>query len=219
MLYYYRCKLRCLSDIFISHSQRDAELVKNIKGMLENIGHTPIIEEFIPEENKVPIPYEEIRLNVVRSDFVFLLLTDNIVNTQYTRNWVIYEDGIAAQARKRVFVFERQGEPVPYPIPYVTDYALFDHSRTEDMLKVQALAKSLGKFRKDLITAGAGALVGSAFGPAGIIIGAILGYAVGPRSKPPPTAKCSYCNVSFNYHTTDVKIFNCPCCRKPMSFG
>lgn len=203
-----------MATIFISHSKKDEELVLSIKKILENIGHTPIIEEFIPKEKQQEIPYEEIRSNVNKSSFVFLFLTDSVVETEYTKNWVIYEVGVASNDSKRVFVFERLGTPIQYPIPYVTDYTLFNPNRTDDMLEVQRLSKNLGKFRKDLLTAGAGALVGSIFGPIGFVLGAIGGYVLGPKQEQSPKVKCPHCNVSFNYYSVQIKEFDCPCCRK-----
>ena len=203
-----------MATIFISHSQKDTDLVVNIKKILENVGHTPIIEEFIPQESQQQIPYEEIRNNVNKSSFVFLFLTDNVVETDYTKNWVIYEVGVESNASTRVFVFERSGTPIPYPIPYVTDYALFNPDRTDDMLEIQKLAKGLGKMSKKLLTAGAGAAAGSIFGPLGIVLGAVGGYVLGPDSEKPPKVKCPHCNVTFNYYSLRIKDFNCPCCRK-----
>lgn len=63
-----------MATIFISHSKRDEDLVTDIAKVLRNIGHTPIIEEFIPEEEKEPVPYEEIRKNVSLSQYMFLFL-------------------------------------------------------------------------------------------------------------------------------------------------
>ncbi|NIP61282.1 MAG: TIR domain-containing protein [Nitrosopumilaceae archaeon] len=202
-----------MTTIFISHSKRDEELVLNVKRILENVGHTPIIEEFVPPNEQSTIPYEEIRTNVENSGFVFLFLTDNVVKTEYTKNWVIYEVGVASANSKRIFVFERIGNPIPYPIPHVTDYALFDPNKTDNILGIQSLAKNLDKFRKDILTAGGGALVGSLFGPLGMLVGAGLGFLLGPKDDPPPTVQCPHCSVSFNYYS-DITQFNCPCCRK-----
>ncbi|EGG41850.1 Hypothetical protein Nlim_1293 [Candidatus Nitrosarchaeum limnium SFB1] len=190
-----------------------------MKKILENIGHVPILEEFINPKNKLPIPYEEIRNKVELSDYVFLFLTDNVVKTEYTKNWVIYEDGVASAKNKKIFVFERQGTSIPYPIPYVTSYALFDLNSTTDMLEIQSLSKSIGKFRKDLATGAAGAAVGSVFGPVGMILGAIAGYMIGPKPKKQAHPKCNICNVSFDYYSPHIKEFNCPCCRNPMSYS
>lgn len=201
-----------MAIIFISHSKKDEDLVLTIKKILENVGHVPIIEELIPMEKQAVIPYEEIRTNVEKSEFLFLFLTDNIVTTPYTQNWVSYEIGLASANSKKLFVFERLGTTIPFPIPYLTDYTLFNPDKTEDILNLQELTKNLGKFRRDLLTAGGVALVGSVFGPAGMVIGAVLGYLAGPKQTPPPRAKCNHCNVSFNYYST-YKEFSCPSCR------
>lgn len=190
-----------------------------MKKILENIGHVPILEEFIDPKSKLPIPYEEIRNKVELSDYVFLFLTDNVVKTEYTKSWVIYEDGVASAKNKKLFVFERQGTPIPYPIPYVTSYALFDLNNTTDMLEIQALAKSIGKFRRDLATGVVGAAVGSVFGPVGMIVGAVTGYVLGPKPKKQAHPKCNTCNVSFDYYSPQIREFNCPCCRNPMFYS
>lgn len=161
--------------IFISHSKKDEDLVLTMKGTLKNVGHTPIIEEFIPAEEQKPVPYEEIRDNVEKSEFLFLFLTDNVVSTPFTQNLVSYEVGLAS-ANSKLFVFERIGTPIEFPIPYLTDYALFNPDKAEDILALQRLTKDLGKFRRDILTAGGGVAIGSMFGPVGMVIGGILGY-------------------------------------------
>jgi len=213
-----------MAIIFISHSKRDEQLVQNIQSVLLNVGHTPIIEEFIPESMKEPIPYEEIRKNVQQSDAVFLFLTDEVVRTEYTKNWVIEEDGVALNRHIPVFVFERKGFPIHYPIPYVTDYMVFDPSTIEDILNIQKLAKDIGKIPPDWITAGFGALVGSIFGPLGIAIGAIGGWLFGPKGKPPIPGiriKCPHsgCKTEYNYWSPNITSFNCPICRQPIELG
>ena len=70
-----------MATIFISHSKRDIELVNSIKIILENIGHVPIIEEYIPKENQAEIPYEEIRKNVMASDYMFLFFSTYMLDT------------------------------------------------------------------------------------------------------------------------------------------
>jgi hypothetical protein len=202
-----------MAIIFISHSKRDERLVLNIKKILENVGHTPIIEEFIPQEKQLPIPYEEIRTNVTKCEFLFVFLTDNVIATPYTQNWVIHEITLASSSSKNVYVFERIGNPIPFPIPYLTDYALFDPDNTEDILTLQELTKNLGKLRRDLLTAGGGALLGSALGPLGMALGAVIGYAVGPKPKMQPKVKCNHCNITFNYYS-QYREFNCPSCRR-----
>lgn len=213
-----------MAIIFISHSKRDEQLVQNIQIVLLNVGHTPIIEEFIPESMKELIPYEEIRKNIQQSDALFLFLTDEIVRTEYTKNWVIYEDGLASDRHIPVFVFERKGFPIHYPIPYVTDYMAFDPYTVEDILNVQKLAKDIGKIPADWITAGFGGLIGAIFGPLGIAVGAIGGWLLGPKGKPPIPGiriKCphSSCRTEYSYWSPNITSFNCPICRQPIDLG
>ena len=211
-----------MTIIFISHSKRDEQLVQNIQTILINVGHTPIIEEFIPESMKEPIPNEEIRKNVQQSDAVFLFLTDEIVRTKYTENWVIYEVGLASDRQIPVFVFERKGFPIHYPIPYITDYMVFDPYSIKDALNIQTLAKDMGKLPADWITAGFGALIGSIFGPLGIAIGAVGGWLLGPKGGPPiPEIRiaCPHCRTEYNYWSPNIISFSCPICRQPIKLG
>ncbi len=204
-----------MANIFISHSRRDEELVTAMAKVLRNIGHNPIIEEFIPEEQKEIVPYEEIRKNVGLCEYVFLFLTDNIVITEYTHNWVAFEVGLTASARKRLFVFERLGIPVPYPIPYLTDYMIFAADSTNDILDIQALSKKLNEIPKGVVGAGLGALVGLPFGPLGLILGGIGGGLLGASASEQTTkVQCPQCGISFSYYSPQYTKFSCPACRK-----
>ena len=203
-----------MANIFISHSRRDEDLVTAMAKVLRNIGHNPIIEEFIPEEEKEPVPYEEIRKNVGISDFVFLFLTDNIVATEYTRNWVMFEVSLTASAQKRLFVFERAGVPIPYPIPYLTDYMIFNADSTNDLLDIQALSKKLAEIPKGVIGAGMGVLLGLPFGPIGLILGGLAGGVLGASAAEEILkVQCPYCGLSFNYYSPHYYKFSCPSCR------
>ena len=207
-----------MANIFISHSKRDKGLVITIEKTLKNIGHCPIIEEFIPEDKIELIPYEEIRKNVDMSDYVFLFLTDNIVKTEFTHNWVSFEVGVAANAMKRLFVFERLGVPVPYPIPYLTDYMVFAEDDMDDILNIQLLSKKLKETSKSFKGAGIGALIGIPFGPLGLIVGSGVGYLYGARSKRQiRKVYCSKCRISFNYHSLKYTKFSCPSCRNEIT--
>ena len=203
-----------MATIFISHSKRDIELVNSIKIILENIGHVPIIEEYIPKENQAEIPYEEIRKNVMASDYMFLFLTDNVTSTEYTKNWVIWETSLAAHDRKRLFVFERYGSPINFPIPYFTDYAVFDPD-TNDLLHIQKLMKNLDSTNSQLAGAGTGLLLGLPFGPLGIILGPIAGAIIGENLSNKVSGKsikCDNCKIEFQYYSSYAE-YMCPSCR------
>lgn len=203
--------------VFISHSRQDRALVGKIRSLLANIGYEAIIEEFIPPESKQPIPYMEIKNKLQMSSFVFLFLTDNVVLTEYTKNWVMFEISQAASLQKRLFVFERKGTPIPYPIPYLTDYMIFDET-TESYFSIQWIArKASPSIPQNLITAGLGALLGLPFGPLGLIVGGLGGLILGPQDAETasiPRITCPYCGVPFNYYSPYIQTFACPSCRQ-----
>ena len=200
-------------------------MAASVRQILVNVGHAAVIEEFIPEEEKKPIPHDEISEKLALSDAIFLFLTDNVLATEYTRNWVIFEVGLARQSLKRVFVFERQGTPIPYPIPYVTDYMLFDPESIHDMLAIQTMAKVLiGRVPVGWVGAGIGALLGAAFDPLGVGIGAIVGGLIGhdkdvQMESEIPTMDCpnDSCRLHFRYYSPNITQFSCPACRRPMT--
>ncbi len=173
------------STIFISHSRRDERLVGALHQAFRNVGHSTIIEEYIPRTQQAEIPYEEIRRNVERSNYVFLFLTDNVVATEYTKNWIAYEVGVASALERRLFVFERKGFVLPYPVPYVTDYMIFDEADVQDLLKIQSVAKKVGEVPPALIGGGAGAAAGILFGPLGMLVGGIIGAFAGAAAMQP----------------------------------
>lgn len=189
-----------------------------MKQALSNVGHSVILEEFVPKEQKAEVPYEEILRNVQRSDYVFLFLTDNVILTPYTRNWVSHEVGVASALQKRLFVFERKGYPLPYPIPYVTDFMLFDENEVVDILNIQLLAKKAGEIPRPLVGGGAGAVAGIPFGPLGVFIFGLIGAVVGKMTEQPLLRlRCSHCRTPFNYWSPQVQRFHCPCCRSEMN--
>lgn len=61
---------------------------------------------------------------------VFLLLGSNLQFPPpsarvYTHNWVIFEAGVAAGERKRIWVFEDFKDNIKFPVPFVTDYSQY----------------------------------------------------------------------------------------------
>jgi len=210
--------------IFISHSRRDRELVQNVQTLLINVGHTPIIEEFIPDEERAPIPRNEISTRIQQSAALFLFLTDEVLKTEHTKSWVTSEAAIARSLGKRVFIFEREGLPIPYPLPFATDYMIFNPRSIEDVMNIQRLSTKIGGIPAKMVTGGIGALIGSAFGPVGTLVGAIGGLILGPQDRPPIpgiSITCPHpnCKASYNYWSPDIPSFLCPCCRQVITVG
>lgn len=185
-----------MSRVFISHSRQDIELIQNISKLLENIGEEAVIMEYIPTKNVTRPPFEVIRMEVMNSNYMMLFKTDNAIKTDYTKNWIIFEIGLAAATNKKLFVFERIGSPINFPIPYLTDYMLFDPYNVSDMFEIQTIAKNYKKkfikrkVKKKKTDSGLGLLY--LFAPQ-IIILAIIG-ALFYVAKGPIEVTCSNCN-------------------------
>lgn len=210
-----------LSKVFISHSKREKKLIEDIKSALDNIKITSIIEEFIDEDKKLPIPWKEIYKNVNSSKAVYLFLTDEVVRTQHTKNWVIFEDGIASALGKQLFLFERDGIPIDYPVPYVTDYMIFDEDKTKDILSIQKISKELKKYfsveetRIESFPYGHPAYDGL---EGLIFVSLFYSIKIWNKKKKLKLLKtkkvtCPLCNASFYYYSPKISPFLCPSCR------
>ncbi len=132
-----------MAKVFISHSSQDVELVSNVASMLKNIGDEPLIMEYAPKGDETAPPYARIREYMRAADHVMLFKTDNAIRTDYTRNWIIFEVGLAAELNKRLFVLEGKGPPIEFPIPYLTDYMVLEPDRVADILRLQTVAKTV----------------------------------------------------------------------------
>ncbi len=196
-----------MSRVFISHSRLDRTLTANVAKLLQNIGETAVIMEYQTEGKDVP-PFEEIRKAVIGSDYVMLFKTDNAIQSDHTKSWIVFEVGVASATNKRLIVFERRGPPIHFPIPYLTDYMLFDPETVSDVLKVQEVAKGVRENltkKKESGSAVWGLLF--LFAPQLFLTLALLGALSGPI---PIT--CSRCRSSYTFYAGILDAFQCPVC-------
>lgn len=197
-------------------------MIREIKLLLENIGITPIIEEFIDATKKKPIPWKEIYSNIYSSKAVYLFLTEEVVATEHTKNWVIFECGLASALGKQLFLFEREGAMFKYPIPYVTDYMIFEKELTGDILKIQKISKHLKKYYSVEETLISSFPLGHpVYDSVSSLFLYSLYYSVRARGKQKKlkalgVKKVNYpeCNTNFYYYSPEKNPFSCPSCRK-----
>jgi len=212
-----------VSRVFISHSKRDAELTLNIITALSNVGATAVAMEYLPEMPEGEQEWERIRREVSLADFVMLFKTDNATSTEYTKSWIAFEIGLAAGMSKRLLVFERRGAPIMFPIPYLTDYMLFDPSRVPDVLQVQRIAKDIqeelagqAKKAKKKSYDGLGWLF--LFAPellaTLIVLGLVAATAAGVLAAVtgPIPVSCHRCRSKYTYYAGVFDPFQCPVC-------
>lgn len=209
-----------MTSIFISHSQKDVEILNYFNNIFDGAPIKAILAEF--ERYERP-PWTAIKNWVNESSAVFLLLGPNLRGSVFTSNWVSFEVGLACQARKPIWVFEHVKDPVDFPVPYLTNYMLYDPANRVSFEQIQEIVRSYAP-TPQLAGAVLGALLGAAFGAAvagkkGTIPGAFFGGVIGgalTRKTPYGihiTCQHEDCGISFMLHSK-VDNFLCPTCRR-----
>ena len=123
--------------IFISHSRYDKQLRDFFAHTIRRIsGLDSILMEF---ENLYHQNAGKIITDIISQSCIGLvvLLGKKILfppgyTSQFTHNWVGFEIGVAACAKKPIMVFEDYEDPINFPIPYLDHFVRYkqdeDHS-------------------------------------------------------------------------------------------
>jgi hypothetical protein len=108
--------------VFVSHSQHDAEG----QLFLHNVFNQPTSKFrplFYSVEGPKPPHAESIRSQIRSSVALFVLLSSPMTKSDYTRSWIGFEVGIAAERNLPVVVIEPDVNPaVNLPVPGTTHY-------------------------------------------------------------------------------------------------
>lgn len=201
-----------LADIFISHSKRDAETIAAFCNVFARTNIRAILAEF---ENYAVPPWLQIRNYVQQSSAVFLLLSPHLSGTAYTQNWVSYEVGLACALNKPVWVYEHWQDPVHFPVPYLTDYVLYEPQSREHLNAIKHLVERYDP-SPSLAGMALGGLIGAALsGGPGAGLGAMIGAAAFQRRAEGCPLRCPHlnCGVQFRLHTWTERL-QCPSCRQ-----
>lgn len=201
-----------MSSIFISHSKRDKGTVDAFCNVFARTQLQAVLAEF--EAYAVP-PWLQIKNWVQHSSALFVLLSRELQSTPYTQNWVSYEVGLACALNKPVWVYEQWQSPVLFPVPYLTDYVVYDPANREDL---NAIKRLIELYDPSPALAGAilgGLLGGLLSGGAGAGAGALLGGAIGQRRPTGAVVRCpnGLCGVTFRVYN-HLQSFLCPACRQ-----
>ena len=185
-------------QIFVSHSQHDKEMVASFDRVFARTGVKSVCMEF----EKMSLPeWLEIKTALRESEAVFLLLGQNVKRSIYTQNWIAFEVGLSCAFNKRVWVFEHVASTVDFPIPYVTDYMLYDNLDNPRCFNyIRQIIDGHGQ-NKYIIREGT---------PIVEI----------PKGK---SVECPHCHSKFALHYTPTSILHlvkttviCPLCRQPL---
>ena len=178
-----------MPNIFMIHSKYDTALPSFFD---KAAGMVDISLLHMEWEALVPPPWKHIRDTLKEAEGVFIVKGPNIACNLYTSNWVSYEIGLAAHSSKKwgkgemdVWVFESVHNPIFFPVPFLTDYVIYDPDEPyhTQYLRYILEAYNFKTYRHPL--------------PEGL-----------------PT-KCWHdeCQVEYNLHTV-VKTWNCPSCQR-----
>ena len=184
-------------QVFVSHSQYDADIRMRFS---ETFAVAGVIPKYMEFETIKPPAWAEIKGQIKNSAAVFLLLGPNIRRTCFTENWVAFEVGVSCAFGKDVWVFEPSGLNNDFPIPYLTDYVLYELQVRENFDYIRTIIEG---YRKPSY---------------------VLPLFVDERTKrgipKGIPVKCNYENCGANYSLhTKVTNFYCPSCRQQLSFN
>jgi hypothetical protein len=109
--------------VFVSHSQADTE-GQNFLQAVFNLDTSRFVPVFYAILGATPPHAETLRRHIRDSRALFVLLS-RWLNKPWTRSWIGYEVGIAAQLGLPIVVVEPEGpKPIPVPVPGTTHYAV-----------------------------------------------------------------------------------------------
>lgn len=112
------------TQIFVSHSQNDKDIRASFDTVFARAGVMSVCMEF---ERIEQLPaWQPIKNKINASATVFWLLGPNIRSSIHTQNWVAFEVGLACAYGKDVWVFEQDNSYIEFPIPYLTDYMIYN---------------------------------------------------------------------------------------------
>src|SRR4051812_44888004 len=115
-----------MPHIFVSHSKQDKD---TIHLFLEAFAGTKVRPHLVELELGPPtgINADQIAADIQSANAIFVLLSRNVEQLSYTRDWITWECGTALN--KDVWVFEPlDHRGISVAVPRVSHYAVFEHT-------------------------------------------------------------------------------------------
>lgn len=206
-----------MEHIFVSHSRRDKDIIHFFLEAFAGTKVKPHLEE-LEKEPPTGVTAEIIEQDIQMSNAVFVLLSENVQNRKYTRDWVSWECGTAKNKDIWVFEpFESLGK-IRVIVPRFNHYVLFEKTDEwrkylrsiiesyDDSHVVPTLAASTaGGALLNEKDRGSGAAIGFAVGLAGLLLHSM--------SKPSFGIDVRCWKCSSNYKVHRYGNFRCPVCN------
>jgi len=215
-----------MAQIFVSHSQKD----ENLRDFFSNAFAGTKVKAVFEEFEKIfvgKITSDHIARDIENSKAVFVILSQNVQDIPYTRDWVVWEIGVAKN--RDIWVFEpiSQLGRISVVTPYLRHYVIFD-TKDDWLDYIRRIIESYDDSHV-LPTVLATTLTGTALGTLvrhpglGVVAGTLTGIMISDKSKERPTGigvECCNCSSSYNIHIPQgLNIFRCPVCNTYLEIG
>ena len=142
-------------------------------------------------------------------------------NIPHTRDWIVWETGVAKN--RDIWVFEPYSQlgSISVVIPYLKHYVIFDVNNDAWLGYMRKIIESYDDSHilpTVLLTGGLGALLAEKDKTEGAIWGTLAGLVLCDKTRNMPMGigvNCVNCNSSYNLHIPQgVNIFRCPVCNQ-----
>lgn len=205
-----------MAQIFVSHSGKDKQLVDFFSNAFSLTKVKAILEKF----EKIltgKITSQKISTDIERSNAVFVLLSKNVQKIPHTRDWVVWETGVAKN--KDIWIFEpyKQIGKISIITPIVKHHVIFN----TDEFHLAYIRKIIESYDNShvlptiLMSSGVGAILGKSEGAA---VGAMTGLMLSNKTKDRPIGvevNCANCFSTYQIHIPDgMTKLRCPVCNK-----
>jgi hypothetical protein len=205
-----------MAKIFVSHSRLDNDIVDYLARVAAGTQVQLIFEEL---EGIIsgPATAERIQANIESSNAVFVVVTPQLASLAHSRDWVVWETGVAAH--RDVWVLERRADAgsAQIVIPALKHFVRFDPSDAW-FPYFRSIVNSYDDSHV-LAAIAAGGGIGHAIGKGeGAIIGAGLALVIATLANQRPqgvSACCAYCTSRYTVHLpVGEPTFRCPVCNR-----
>jgi len=215
-----------MAIIFVSHSNKDEEIINFFTKIFANSKVQAIYEEFEKILGK-EITSEKIQSDINQSNAVFILLSENTQSLPHTRDWILWEAGMASNKDIWVFIPADINMNLNIITPKLTHLVLYrlDKNWQRYIFQIVQSYDDSNILPVTVVTGGIGALIGSAInekepaggailgGASGVVGGLILHEIFKPKAPVGYPVKCPSCS-SFYYLHSGEQYFRCPICNK-----
>lgn len=208
-----------MAQIFISHSQKD----KNLRDFFSNAFAGTKVKAIFEEFEKIlrgGITSVHIANDIKDSKAVFVISSQNVQGVPHTRDWVVWETGVATN--RDIWLFEPYSQfgRISIVIPYLRHYVIFDTNNAW-LAYIRKIIESYDDSHvlpTFLVAGGISAALAEKDKIESAILGGLAGLTIYDKSKERPTGInviCPNCSSSYNIHVPQgMTIFRCPVCNK-----